>query len=60
MISLRPFAYLCALCVNRHFNAEDAKIRRGPQRNPRQTLTAVAGRLKMVDLKRNKGCERLV
>jgi hypothetical protein len=30
--SLRPSAYLCVLCVLRPFNAEDAEIRRGPQR----------------------------
>jgi hypothetical protein len=30
--SLRPSAYLCVLCVNGNFNAEDAEIRRGPQR----------------------------
>jgi hypothetical protein len=26
--SLRPSAYLCVLCVNGNFNAEDAEIRR--------------------------------
>jgi hypothetical protein len=30
--SLRPSAYLCVLCVNGRFNAENAEIRRGPQR----------------------------
>ena len=25
-------AYLCVLCGNDHFNAEDAEVRRGPQR----------------------------
>ena len=31
-LSLRPSAYLCVLCVEMHFYAEDAEIRRGPQR----------------------------
>src|SRR6185503_17550760 len=30
--SLRPSAYLCVLCVKTHINAENAEIRRGPQR----------------------------
>jgi len=30
-------AYLCVLCVNGSFNAENAKIRRGPQRKPLRT-----------------------
>jgi len=29
---LRLSAYLCVLCVDRIFNAEDAEIRREPQR----------------------------
>ena len=29
---LRPSAYLCVLCVDGPFNAENAEIRRGPQR----------------------------
>jgi hypothetical protein len=33
--SLRPSAYLCVLCVNDNFNAEDAEIRRGPHREDR-------------------------
>jgi hypothetical protein len=32
MKSLRPSAYLCVLCVKSNLNAEDAEIRRGPQR----------------------------
>jgi phosphatidylserine decarboxylase len=31
--SLRLSAYLCVLCVENALNAENAEIRRGPQRN---------------------------
>jgi hypothetical protein len=34
--SLRPFAYLGALCGEITVNAEPAKVRRGPQRKPSQ------------------------
>jgi hypothetical protein len=38
--SLRPSAYLCALCVEIVLNAESAEIRRGPQRRESEDLLA--------------------
>src|SRR6185503_1611798 len=39
--SLRPSAYLCALCVSNPFNAENAEIRRGPQRGSQSNQPAL-------------------
>jgi hypothetical protein len=40
-LSLRFSAYLCVLGVKGYFNAENAKIRREPQRNLNGTSLAV-------------------
>src|SRR6185503_11081898 len=39
--SLRPSACLCVLCGNSHLNAENAEIRRGPQRKTMKLIALI-------------------